>query len=806
LWFQSGKTYSSTYPGLFTFDYLALDTSGGNLAFYSVNPGGAIQPVTLGFGHYPGDAANQYVVKHNYQTWTPAGGTYGSPTVRVWVGKAPKDTVLAYRADNGIGDYPSVAKKLGSRFAQFAQSPLVKLDLKENGKTFQALIPQLAGMPAAVLIHPAAYMSGGHDHSYPDVLPPDARWGTTADFRAFVDGAHARGQLVMPYTNPTWWKPESPTLMNLPPPLVPGDLAVQDQTGQAVWETYGTQAGIPVSPWHPFVLQRLAQAMAQWRTDVPVDLVFSDQIGARAWKLDFNSSEPTPLSYSDGWLAWWESYKAQNEMTEDGWDRLAASGIGFCGTAINEATRFDIAQERNGIGSSGNNDFGFGNWDPYPLSTWLLHDKVLIYQHDLTETTTTDADEVITFDLAFGDVLKYLWQSIGTARANLGNALQSAIGPYYAGQTLDNFAYLTPDVTASTFGALTVIANWQPTSPYMVDGHGVLPGGYLARTSDSALLAGSFVNSFNGAAITSGEHHVIVQRVGKTVFVRQPVGADTDLTIALPSGWPAGDGVTVTAVGSTGASLGAIASTLTASNVTFHFAAKAGSAAVDRYEIADAGPPPAIASVVNGADFKAETLSPGAWLTIFGQNLGTAGQWSNSNTFTLGGAAVSVCGTPAAISYNSGPLVTNGVVGWQLNALTPDGVAGQTSCPVVVTLGGLTSQTVKVGIGPGVMELFGFTCSAGWLPIVTHADYSLVGPASAGLTPAQRDETVIAWGTGDCAIPVITAGGASASVAFSGLVGPGLCQINFAVPNGLSGANPLRISTSTVSYTLWVAP
>jgi len=55
-----------------------------------------------------------------------------------------------------------------------------------------------------------------------------------------------------------------------------------------------------------------------------------------------------------------------------GW-RLPVSG--FCGTAINEATRFDIAQERNGIGSSGNNDFGFGNWDPILCPTWLLHDK-----------------------------------------------------------------------------------------------------------------------------------------------------------------------------------------------------------------------------------------------------------------------------------------------------------------------------------------------------------------------------------------------------------------------------------------------
>ena len=495
-------------------------------------------------------------------------------------------------------------------------------------------------------------------------------------------------------------------------------------------------------------------------------------------------------------------------MTEDGWDRLAAVAIGFCGSPLTGATSFNFAQQRYGIASTGNGLLGAGNWDPYPLSTWLLHDKVFTYMHDLEETQTTDVDEVITWDLAFGNMLSYVWQRLGSDRVNLGNVLQSAIGPYYAGQTLDNFVDLAPDVTASSFGVLTVTANWQQTSPYITGGHSILPGGYLARTSDGILLAGSFAGSFNGAAISPGEHHIVVQRVGKTIFVRQPVGADTDLTIALPPGWAAGDAISVTAFDGAGAALAKAAFTSNSLAMTFHFAANAGSAVVDHYEIVDATLPalPAIGSVVNAADFKPETLSPGAWFTIFGQNLGSAGQWSNSNALTLGGAAVSVCGSPAVISYNSGPLVTNGTTSWQLNALTPDGVAGQTSCPVVATVNSLTSEAVKVNIGPGVMELFGFASTAGWLPIVTHSDYSLVGPVTAGLTPARPGETVIAWGTGDCAIPAVAVGSAGASVAFSGRVSPGLCQINFVVPNGLTGANPLTISSSTVPYTLWVAP
>jgi uncharacterized protein (TIGR03437 family) len=210
--------------------------------------------------------------------------------------------------------------------------------------------------------------------------------------------------------------------------------------------------------------------------------------------------------------------------------------------------------------------------------------------------------------------------------------------------------------------------------------------------------------------------------------------------------------------------------------------------------------------VVNAADFQAEPLSPGAWFTIFGQNLGAAGQWSSTNATVLGGAGVSVCGLPAAVSYTSGPVTANGVAGWQINALMPAGVAGLASCPVIATVNGQASPPVTVGIGGGIMELFLFAAPTGALPIVTHADYSLVGPASAGLTPARPGEALIAWGTGDCTTPAIALGNTNATVFFSGQVAAGLCQTNFYVPNSLSGPAQLLLSTSINSYILWAAP
>ena len=104
------------------------------------------------------------------------------------------------------------------------------------------------------------------------------------------------------------------------------------------------------------------------------------------------------------------------------------------------------------------------------------------------------------------------------------------------------------------------------------------------------------------------------------------------------------------------------------------------------------------------------------------------------------------------------------------------------------------------------MELFRTMSSAGPLPVVTHADYSLVGPSSAGLNPAQPGEPVIAWGTRDCSAPTITVGGLAATVIFSGRVEAGLCQLNVVVPSGSSGVSQLKISTSSSVYSLPVAP
>ncbi len=109
--------------------------------------------------------------------------------------------------------------------------------------------------------------------------------------------------------------------------------------------------------------------------------------------------------------------------------------------------------------------------------------------------------------------------------------------------------------------------------------------------------------------------------------------------------------------------------------------------------------------------------------------------------------------------------------------------------------------TVQVqAVAPSFFTLDGTHIAA------THANGSLIGATATtpvAMTPAKPGEVVILYGTGFGAtnpaipdgllvtkaapliiLPTITIGGASANVAFGGLVGAGLYQINVTVPTG----------------------
>jgi hypothetical protein len=498
-----------TYPSRGAFaDYLALDLGRASLAVYSVNPLPApLAPVELGFRHGAPSACSGalFCVRHAFATWVPRGRRWTSPIVRLRVGVPVERSILDYRTDNRIFAYPSAAAKLGSRLPVLAQAPLVKIDPAKGLPPFSAWRSVLQQLPSPSLLHPAGFQAGGFDVNDPDFLPPDPRLGTQADYDAFVAQAEQQGRLVMPYLNASWWDAGSPTVRGLPPGLTLDDLSVQDDAGRPVTERFNTRVGYVVSPYVPFVRARVARLIDQFAN---ADCLFFDQLGSRRWLYDFNHASPTPLAYEDGWLSLFRSHAGRCLMTEDGWDRMAAAFSGFHG-GLPLVQRLLVGQVA---------PWGNGTWQPFPLALWLLHDKVLLYQHDLCECTFTTDPQILTWNLAFGFLLSYTWDeqthSLASPWLPIMTAFQRALGPRYAGVALTSYTRIAAGVTETRFGRYSVVANWT-RAPYTLDGYQIAPGGFLARTDDGRLAAAELAGA-------SGTTYRIVEDGRETFSARVP--------------------------------------------------------------------------------------------------------------------------------------------------------------------------------------------------------------------------------------------------------------------------------------------
>jgi Domain of unknown function (DUF6259) len=563
------------YPSRWAFaDYLALDVRRAHVALYSVVRG-PLQPVQLGFVHLAPPApcsGSAYCVIHEFQTWIGRGASWTSPVVRLRIGDTPQQSTLDYRHDNGIDAYPSLKAKLGTRLDTLARAPLIKANLPLL-EPFRDLAGELGTLPSPLLLHPVGFQSGGHDVNDPDFLPPDPRQGTDADFAGFIAAAHAHDDLVMPYGNLSWWDPASPTMQA----VQTKDVAVLDSAGEPQSVTYGPHTGVIVSPYAPLVLQRAQRYMEDWRTSVPADCVFLDQVGARPWLRDFNPASPDPLAYDDGWLAFIATYRDRCVMVEDGWDRLARDAVGFHGSLLMMSRELGLPDQL----------FGAGNWEPYPLADWLFHDKVLLYQHDLFEGTMAIDDEVITWNMAFGLVSSYSWDAAvrgGGQWLSFVAALQRALGPLEAGLPLSSFREVTPDVSESTFGDLVVVANQAGDHGYSTGGFDVAPHGFLARTRGDSIVAGSFAGSFDGAALSPGTHHLLVQQDAASVTVRQ-LGPDTDVAVRPATSWSSGRRLEATALAPDGTALGSVGGAFANGVFTFHYAAALAGRAVAEYRV-----------------------------------------------------------------------------------------------------------------------------------------------------------------------------------------------------------------------------
>ena len=575
--FQQHRAYSAEYPGypgLFA-DYVAIQSAKGRLAIYSVYENDTLRPVTLGF--MPDD---EYIKastfsQHTFGARIRDGESWTSPPVRVRVSQPFADTLRAYRADNGLDQLPSLAQKLGPRYDPVVRSPLYKADAVQLGQRFSQYAGLLSRLPSPGIFHPAAFQPGGHDESYPDFLPPDPAWGSTADFAAMVQQAQAHGLLVMPYTNPTWWDDESPTLRS----LTLKDMAALDINGTPIRELYGPRAGYVMSPYAPQVQQRLAQLSQQMTVDVSSDLVFEDQVGARAWLFDYNAASPSPMAYMQGWLEHTRAFSHTLLMTELGFDRLAETEVGFHGSVL--------LPERTG-GTDG--WWGAGQWQPYPLATMLARDKALFYQHDLAPETMTHDKQTLTWNLAMGYMLSYDLATGGLSGPWLTgvSAFQTHVLARYAREPITSFDDLGPDVTRTTFETVSVVANWDHENSYTLAGHTLPPQGVVVTSTDGSVTAGVFT-AYNGAALSAGDHYLIEERDGGVTTIRQPMGSDTALLIQWPDNETSGQAVEARAYSAGGQIVATVPATVTAQGVAFTYRREVGGQGVAYYKVAAPG-------------------------------------------------------------------------------------------------------------------------------------------------------------------------------------------------------------------------
>jgi hypothetical protein len=583
--FQQDRSYTAKYPGYpgFFADYVSLSSGKGQIAIYSLYEQGPIRPLVMGFVHDDDYVSDSTFYYHTFGVRISDGQTWTTPRVRIRISQSPPETIRAYRVENGLDRVPSLGEKLGSSYSQVVQSPLLKADAVQLAIPFSHYADLLSQVPTPGIFHPVAFQPEGHDENYPDFLPPDSAWGTVDDFAAMLQQAQTLGFLVMPYTNPTWWDDESPTLQNLPPATTITDVAVLDDQGAAVYEYYGSHGGYVVSPHAPFVQQRLDQLVISMTVDLPNDILFQDQIGARPWLFDHNPSSPYPMAYIAGWLDHTRAYSKTLLMTELAFDRLAETEVGFHGSVL--------LPERSGYTTDW---WGTGTWHPYPLAPLMTRDKVLFYQHDLAPETFVVDKATFTWNLAFGYMLSYdLVESafgggLDSEWLGLVAAFQKNVLACYADEVVTHFTNLEDNVTQTSFESHEVIANWDETRVFNAGEHTLPPMGALVTSADGTLTAGVFTR-YNGVSLSAGDHYLIEARGVAKITVHQPIGADTSLTLDLPPSWAPGDSIEAYAYTADDSLIGDIPILVTAQGITFTYQQQLAGQSVAYYKILKSG-------------------------------------------------------------------------------------------------------------------------------------------------------------------------------------------------------------------------
>ena len=464
-------SFSSPYPPAFA-DFMHLDAGGGAASLYGVQPqqwppwAGAKQreaifvPGKLGCG---GDERGGWC-ERAFGTFVAAEQTWRTPIVRLAVGKPVEASLHDYCEANQIKRRLN-EKMSPDMLAKFKQSLLVYYS-----GTCAEKLAHLDQLPSPALVHFAEYLQGGFDKQYPDHLPPRAEFGTPQQFREFFDRCHALGDLVMPYTNPTWWcdHPKGPTFER------EGDAPLlRSLDGKPSYERYSANDGWTVCHWHPAVQRANRETVRQFSDEYPVDVLFQDQCGARTWHYDTNAASPTPYAYADGLISMVaEDCQKKPLSTESGCDRVVNYESQLCGMTWGIVPTEGGPSWRRLM----KYDYSPATWDIFPVAQIIAHDKCSLVHHDLGQFVTNR--ETLSWTLALGYSLSCrihastLEKDAPREWLRWLDRLQKSVVARYVGEPMKSFVHdrgpqptrEDDGVIRATYGPVEIVANLGPTS------------------------------------------------------------------------------------------------------------------------------------------------------------------------------------------------------------------------------------------------------------------------------------------------------------------------------------------------------
>jgi hypothetical protein len=422
------------YPGC-TADFIHLQGRSAGLSLFGVQPllrqpwerEALVTPAELRVYGTPAGAA----IRHSWVVDLPPARPWSSPVLRLMPGQDVRAGLSTYAAAIGLRT-PLEKKMSAALLARLKGAVLVFL----AGGTAAEQTAALELLPAGSLVHFSAYLKGGFDKQYPDHLPPRASWGSAAELKAFYDRGHALGQLMMPYTNTSWWciDPKGPTFER------EGEEPLSRQRNGAFFkERYAANEGYRVCFWHRAVQEAHRLTRRQMSEEFRSDVLFQDQVGARGWSWDFNPAAPSPTAWIDGLHSLgMEDAAVVPLATEDGNDRVAEFESMLCGMAWGivpsgqqrEAQRLEYTLPP-------------GEWAIFPMMQYLAHDKVLFTLHDLGHFVLNETQLAYVLGLGYGLSYRSTQADLGRTEVREWlawlDALQKAVCVRYAGQIFTDF-------------------------------------------------------------------------------------------------------------------------------------------------------------------------------------------------------------------------------------------------------------------------------------------------------------------------------------------------------------------------------